>query len=96
MIKIKQSEKAIPKKSALDDLIPIKDYEHTGARAEDLKLYTHFKTKQEYKSTEVAGKGKIGSVDDMMMIFTYIDSSELKDLVTKDKSNGKSGKIERI
>ena len=96
MIKIQQSEKAVQKKSALDDLVPIKDYEHTGARAEDLKLYTHFKTKQEANGTQGAGSGKVISQDDMMMMFTYMDSSELKDMVTKDKSNGKSGKVERV
>jgi len=26
---------------------PLKDYEHTGVRAQDMKLYTHFKTKGE-------------------------------------------------
>jgi hypothetical protein len=74
----------------------VKDYEHTGARAQDLKLYTHFRTKQEVSGIPTAGVGKVPTSDDMMMMFTYMAGTELKDMVTKDKSNGKSGKVERV
>lgn len=42
------------------------------------------------------GAGKVATTDDMMMMFTFMAGSDLKDLITKEKSNGKSGKIERV
>jgi hypothetical protein len=32
----------------------------------------------------------------MMMMFTFMDAAELKDMITKDKSGGKSGKFEKV
>ena len=32
----------------------------------------------------------------MMMQFTFMDNAELRDLVTKDKSGGKTGKFEKV
>jgi len=32
----------------------------------------------------------------MMMMFTFMDGADLKDLITKDKSSGKTGKFERV
>ena len=44
------------------------------------------------------GAGKVVSQgnDDMMMAFTFMDGADLKDLITKDKSGGKTGKFERV
>jgi hypothetical protein len=46
MNKIRQTVKVEPKHT-LEEIAPLKDYEHTGVRAQDLKMYTHFKTKGE-------------------------------------------------
>ena len=83
----------------MEELAPLKDYEHIGVRPEDMKLYTHFKTKAELgQRTNEPGAGKVVSqnVDDMMMAFTFMDGADLKDLITKDKSGGKTGKFERV
>jgi len=75
----------------------VKDYEHVGVRPEDLKLYTHFKTKGEkYKASQQSQSKVLSSQDDMMMMFTFMDGAELKDMITKDKSGGKSGKFEKV
>jgi len=31
-----------------------------------------------------------------MMIFSFMDGAEMKDLITKDKAGGKSGKFEKV
>jgi hypothetical protein len=32
----------------------------------------------------------------MMMMFTFMDGADLKDMITKDKSGGKTGKFEKV